>query len=164
MQEYEYSFKVKSIKKYLDYCENNGYINKSISTQNRKVYENKNNRKIIARITKNTIDGNEETLLDFKNSTHKENELKISLESVPIKLGDSNIDNYISLLELLEFELVADLYRTRYVYIKDDVEFEIDEYTSPKMNVIAIEGEKNKVDQEFKTLEDTLNKIYRVED
>ena len=47
MEEYEYSFKVDSIKPYIDYCEKNSY-KKSINVQNRIVYENIHNRNIIA--------------------------------------------------------------------------------------------------------------------
>lgn len=41
MEEYEYSFKVSSIKPYIEYCENNNYEKVSEVTQNRVVYENK---------------------------------------------------------------------------------------------------------------------------
>lgn len=53
----------------------------------------------------------------------------------------------LSVLDVLNFKLVADNFRTRYVYIKDDIMFEIDDYISPKMKVVAIEGEKNKVEK-----------------
>ena len=51
MKEYEYSFKVKSIEPYIEYCKEHNYEEISITTQNRKVYENKNSDHIIARLT-----------------------------------------------------------------------------------------------------------------
>ena len=39
--------------------------------------------------------------------------------------------------------------RKRYVYFKDGVKFEIDNYTQPAMKVAAIEGEKEKVDKVY---------------
>ncbi len=47
MQEYEHSFKVKNIEPFIDYCKKNGYTEISISIQNRKVFENKHNPKLI---------------------------------------------------------------------------------------------------------------------
>ena len=40
MDEYEYSFKVKSVEPYIEYCKNNNYINNSIIKENRIVYNN----------------------------------------------------------------------------------------------------------------------------
>lgn len=51
MKEYEYSFKVKSIEPYINYCKKNGYEEVCIVTQNRIVYENRNSNHIIARVT-----------------------------------------------------------------------------------------------------------------
>ena len=41
MKEYEYSFKVKSIEPYINYCKNNNYNLIDIIKENRRVYENK---------------------------------------------------------------------------------------------------------------------------
>ena len=51
MQEYEDSFKVKSIDPYINYCEENNYIKKSSIKENRIVYHNDNLKHVIARIT-----------------------------------------------------------------------------------------------------------------
>ena len=53
------------------------------------------------------------------------------------------------------------LKRKRYVYEKDNVKFEFDEYIEPVMNVIAIEGLKENVDKVYKELEKIIsdNKI-----
>ena len=47
-----------------------------------------------------------------------------------------------SMLEVLDFYEVAYNYITGYVYKKDNVTFEIDDYIEPKMQVIGIEGKK----------------------
>ena len=52
-----------------------------------------------------------------------------------------------SILKTLEFKLVADNIRTRYVYKKNEIKFEIDDYKIPKAQVVAIEGNKEEVDQ-----------------
>ena len=67
MEEYEYSFKVSSIKPYIEYCEKNDYKKESEILENRKVYENKYNPNIIARITKTVIGLKEQIVFDCKN-------------------------------------------------------------------------------------------------
>jgi 5-methyltetrahydropteroyltriglutamate--homocysteine methyltransferase len=59
-KEYEYSFKVDSLDQVIKYLEDNNYKNTSILKQTRKVYENKNNPSMIARITTNIVDDKEE--------------------------------------------------------------------------------------------------------
>ena len=58
-------------------------------------------------------------------------------------------------LKVLEFKQSADNLRTRYVYEKDGVKFEIDKYVRPEMNVIGIEGEKEKVDKIYKEIKES---------
>ena len=50
-EEYEYSFKVKNIKGFLDYCENNNYQKQKEYKQIRTLY--KNGGTVMARITEN---------------------------------------------------------------------------------------------------------------
>ena len=138
MKEYEYSFKVKSIKPYIDYCISNNYKEISITKENRIVFENKNNENIIARITTN--DKNEISL-DFKNVCKNREDLNISKESLPIKFTEDNIENIKSILDVLEFYETANNIRIRYIYKLNGVKFEIDDYINPKMQVVAIEGE-----------------------
>lgn len=83
MEEYEYSFKVKSIKPYINYCEENGYKKESEVIQNRIVYVNEYNPNIISRITKNIVDGKETIIFDPKNIKQEEDNLKDSIESLP---------------------------------------------------------------------------------
>jgi len=150
MEEYEYSFNVKSIKLYIDYCKINNYTNKLIINENRIVYHNDNLKHVIARITISE----EKSLLDFKNINKENNDLKISNESIPLEIN--NIDIIKSMLEVLGFYENANNTRTRYVYEKDNVIFEIDDYINPIMQVVAIEGNKDKVDKIYKEIKEKI--------
>ena len=147
MEEYEYNFKVKSIEPFINFCKQNGYKEKQISTQNRVVYENKNKKTMLARITTNIKNNKKTTVLDFKNVDNKNRNFKISNESLPIKVTSKNKKAIMSILQILEFEEVANNFRTRYVYEKNNVEFEIDDYTKPQMKIVAIEGDRNEVEK-----------------
>lgn len=152
MEEYEYSFKVASVKPYIDYCENNKYEKISEVTQNRVVYENKNSEHIIARITTKIVNGKKATIFDCKNVNKKDRTLNVSNESIPIKIVKSNKESIYSILEVLDFYEAANNFRTRYIYKKNGVTFEIDDYKNPKMQVIGIEGIKEEVDKVYNEL------------
>lgn len=147
MEEYEYSFKVSSIKPYIEYCEKNDYKKESEILENRKVYENKYNPNMIARITKTVIGLKEQIVFDCKNVKEERHDLKESQESIPLVFNQSDYSTIESILKTLEFKLVADNIRTRYVYKKNEIKFEIDDYKIPKAQVVAIEGNKEEVDQ-----------------
>ena len=147
--EYEHSFNVENIEPYINFCKQNGYKEKSIVTQNRIVFENKINKNIIARLTTEFFDGKEVTELDFKNVNTKKDDLNISTESLPLTVTVENKKTILSMLNTLEFFEAANNLRTRYVYIKDNVKFEIDDYIRPQMKVVAIEGLKKEVDMVY---------------
>ena len=63
-EEYEYSFKVKDIKPFVNYCEDNNYDLVNEYEQVRTLY--KNGGKVMARITKNTYQDNISEILNFK--------------------------------------------------------------------------------------------------
>ena len=94
--EYEYSFNVKSIDPYIEYCKKNNYINISTKKENRIVYHNDNLNHIIARITITQ----DKTILDFKNVNKKNKDLKISKESIPLDVSDINIAKSIKAVNL----------------------------------------------------------------
>ena len=152
MKEYEYSFKVKSIEPYINYCKDCGYEKIEVVKQNRKVYENKNSDHIIARLTTEEKNGIKETVFDCKNVGEKLKSLNISNESLPMLVSDDNLEIINSLLNVLEFYEAANNFRTRYVYQKGGVKFEIDDYTSPKMQVVAIEGNESEVEDVYKEI------------
>lgn len=156
MEEYEYSFQVKDIKPYLDYCEKNNYKRYIPIKQNRVVYENIYSNKIIARITTTEVDGKMSVVFDCKATCEKQQDLKVSQESKEILVTDENKDGILSVLETLGFYVASNNKRIRYVYEKNFVKFEIDDYIEPKHKVVAIEGDKVQVDRiysEIKALE-----------
>ena len=61
------------------------------------------------------------------------------------------------MLEILELNETKKLVRRRYVYIYNNVVFEIDKYTTPVMNVVAIEGEKEAVDKVYNDLKSVID-------
>lgn len=154
-KEYEYSMKVKDIKPFINYCKKNNYnlINKT--TQKRVLYRNDN--KILARVTTIQEDKSKNIFLDFKDENESDDTLKISRESGKIDVtGKMNFVN--AVLSMLGFDFYKELDRVRYVYTKDKVIFEIDEYLKPEMKVVGIEGNKEEVDKIYKVLENEIKK------
>lgn len=143
-KEYEYSFKVKDIRLFIDYCVNNNYELKKEYEQIRTLY--KNGGKVMARITKNIFKDKEEEILNFKDDNLSDSVLKVSRESKDLIITNENREFVKSLLEILELSETKKLIRKRYVYTSNNVIFEIDEYTNPLMKVVAIEGKKDDVD------------------
>ena len=152
MVEYEYNFKVDDISVVIKFCEENGFVLVSKTSENRVVFENKQNRKIISRLTTTFGESEKVTVWDFKNVGKNDNLLKVSKESEAMVLDESGIKIARSMLEVMDFEQSADNLRTRYVFEKGDVKFEIDDYTRPQMKVVAIEGEKSQVDKVYQML------------
>ena len=152
MIEYEYNFKVDDIGVVTKFCEKDGFILASKTSENRVVFENRQNRKIISRITSTFGESDKVTVWDFKNVGKNDNLLKVSRESELLTLDEYEIDVARSMLEVMDFEQSADNLRTRYVFEKGDVKFEIDDYTRPEMKIVAIEGEKNQVDKLYQIL------------
>ena len=152
MTEYEYNIKVDDINVVTKFCERNGYVLVSKTSENRVVFENKQNRKIISRLTTTFGESNKVTVWDFKNVGKNDNLLKVSKESEAMALDEAGIKIARSMLEVMDFEQSADNLRTRCVFEKGDVKFEIDDYTRPEMKVVAIEGEKTQVDKVYKAL------------
>lgn len=158
MQEYEYSFNVKSIDPYINYCNINGFKEKLIQQQNRIVYENKDNKNLIARITTICSDEKRKVVFDCKSVVQSKNNLKESNESVPLLVNSRNKKSILSMLEVMGFYVSANNTRIRYVYQKGNVVFEIDDYLEPQMKIVAIEGEKEKVDKIYLEIKDIESK------
>ena len=154
MEEYEYSFIVKDIKPYIEYCEKNGYAKTAEVKQNRVVYQNKYSDKIIARITTEWDNGKVSTVLDSKSIDIADNDLKVSQESKEIVVTSDNKDAIISMLETMGFYVSANNTRNRLVFEKDNIKFEIDDYTEPVMKVVAIEGEREAVNAVYSVVKD----------
>lgn len=154
-KEYEYSFKVNDITPFIDYCINNNYELKNEYEQTRTLY--KNGGKVMARITKNVYKDSEVEILNFKDDNLSNSVLKIRRESKDLIINDENRDFVKSLLEILELNDTKKLVRKRYVYTYENVIFEIDKYTNPFMNVVAIEGEKEEVDKVYNDLKSVID-------
>ena len=128
-------------------------INKT--TQKRVLYRNDN--KILARVTTLQEYKSKNIFLDFKDENESGDTLKISRESGKIDVtGKMNFVN--AVLSMLEFDFYKELDRVRYVYTKDKVIFEIDEYLKPEMKVVGIEGNKEEVDKIYKVLKNEIKK------
>jgi hypothetical protein len=73
------------------------------------------------------------------------------------KVTEENKESIMSILDILGYKIKKELVRKRYVYVKDKVKFEIDDYTSPEiMHVVAIEGEKEQVDKIYNKVKEML--------
>lgn len=148
--EYEYSFKVDSIDKYIEYCNKNNYKLVCCTNQIRTLYKNNG---LMARITENTTNDKKILILDFKEDKMSDNDLSIRKESKEIIFD--NLDNCTNILEFLDYKKDKVLNRIRYKYVNDEknVIFEIDEYIEPdKQLVVAIEGNKDNVDRVYSEL------------
>ena len=163
MIEYEYSIRAKSVQPFIDYCQQNGYRFVSKSKENRQVFENVENRKIISRITITDNGKGNVCLFDFKNNCTGSDTFKVAKESQTLQINIEDIEIVKNMLTTIGFEQVADNLRTRYVYVKDGIKFEIDEYVRPKMNVIGIEGKKEIVDKVYQEIKENANYAEYIE-
>ena len=154
-KEYEYSLKVKDISEFIKYCNDNNYVKEDEYLQTRTLF--KNGGPVMARITENEINGKVEKILNFKDDNLNDNTLKISRESKDLIVTSENEEFVESLLQILDLNNKKVLKRKRYVFVKEYVKFEIDEYLEPIMNVIAIEGIKEEVDKVYESLSELIN-------
>ena len=154
-KEYEYSLKVKSVSEFIKYCNDNNYVKEDEYLQTRTLF--KNGGPVMARITENEINGKVEKILNFKDDNLNDNTLKISRESKDLIVTSENEEFVESLLQILDLNNKKVLKRKRYVFVKEYVKFEIDEYLEPIMNVIAIEGIKEEVDKVYESLSELIN-------
>ncbi len=154
-KEYEYSLKVKDVSEFIKYCNDNNYVKEDEYLQTRTLF--KNGGPVMARITENEINGKVEKVLNFKDDNLNDNTLKISRESKDLIVTSENEEFVESLLQILDLNNKKVLKRKRYVFVKEYVKFEIDEYLEPIMNVIAIEGIKEEVDKVYESLSELIN-------
>ncbi len=154
-KEYEYSLKVKDVSEFIKYCNDNNYVKEDEYLQTRTLF--KNGGPVMARITENEINGKVEKILNFKDDNLNDNTLKISRESKDLIVTSENEEFVESLLQILDLNNKKVLKRKRYVFVKEYVKFEIDEYLEPIINVIAIEGIKEEVDKVYESLSELIN-------
>lgn len=111
----------------------------------------------MARITENVYSDYVKKVLNFKDDNLNDKTLKISRETKDLVVNDDNQEFVDSLIEILDLTNKKVLKRNRYVFEKNNVKFEIDEYIEPVMNVVAIEGLQEEVDFVYKELEEIIN-------
>ncbi len=153
--EYEYSCKVKDLLPFIKYCLNNNYELKDEYEQTRILY--KNDGKVMARITRNKKINEDTEILDFKEDNLDKEILKIRKESKSLTITDDNREFVESLLDILELKETKKLIRKRFIYVHNNVKFELDEYRVPLMNVLAIEGKKEEVDIVYNSLKSIID-------
>lgn len=155
--EYEHSFNVSDIQEYVNYCEKNNYVLKSNTRQIVTIYRNNG---LMVRIAEDINKDKVTYSLDFKEDKLDNNDLIVRKESKQIIFD--NINNCEDILNFLGYKKDNTLDRVRQVYEKDDVIFEIDSYNKPtKAFVVAIEGDKSKVDILYKKIS-YLNQKYKI--
>lgn len=155
--EYEYSFVVSDLSEYINYCGRHNYALEGHKRQLRTIYVNND---IIARITQNIFENKNVNVLDFKENKMGDSDLIIRQESKSIVFD--NVDSCENILNFLGYKKDQTLDRIRTIYVKGNVKFEIDEYVLPyKAFVVAVEGEKDAVDEVYKSLSD-LNAKYKI--
>lgn len=144
-KEYEYSFEVKDLTPFIQYCKDNDYQFVEKHEQERTIYRDKD-RTMMARLTLNIKNGVTTRQLDFKEDQLVEGQI-LGERRESLALDYDNNDAVLSILDFLGFSQDNTLVRTRYVYQKGNVKFELDEYTVPRTTcVVGIEGEKSAVD------------------
>ena len=149
MIENEYSKKVDNLNDYIEYCERNGFILDSKINQTRVLYRHSN--KTLARITINNINNSLKKYLDFKEDKLTSDELISRKESKMIEFTDD--EAVYSILDFLGYKKDNTLERIRYIYKKEDIIFELDEYIKPnKSCVVSLEGEKDKISKIWEEL------------
>lgn len=150
--EYEYSYKVKSLKEYLKYIESK-YEFKEKYKEKRVIYRGDGN---IARITYK----NDDMYLDFKEDKLTNKDLIVRKESKTIKFD--NLENCEDILSFLGYVKDNSMTRNRTIYEGKQIKFEIDEYLEPeKAYVVSFEGAK-KVCDELHSEMSELNKKYQI--
>lgn len=145
MIEYEYSFNVSDLGIFINFCEKNGFTFKGKTHEERIIFRNKT-KTDMGRITISTAENKTIKTLDFKQNLLTDNALSERKESKSLEFQD--LDSVLSILDYLGFVQDNTLIRERYVYEKENVKFEMDEYSKPNSNkVVSIEGDKEKVDK-----------------
>ncbi len=152
MMEYEYSFKVKSLKPYIEYCIKNGYELKSDVKQMGRVLKADNNT--TARIKVDLPKkGTPKKVLDFKDADDSKALIKERRETLPLVFEDDEAVE--SILEFLGYTKKDGSYiRRRRVFVKGNVIFEMDYYIKSRNKVMAIEGVKEDVDRVYEEIKD----------
>jgi adenylate cyclase class IV len=155
--EQEYSFKVSDLKPFFTYLDNNKYELIETTEQVRTLYKKNDNTMLRLTIKKSNDKVVKE--LDFKQDNLSNNAYIERKESLPIVYEDEEAVQ--SIINFLDYKKAIELVRKRYVYKKNDIKFEIDEYISPEQAlVVAIEGQKDTIEEIYNELKDKYNNYF----
>lgn len=150
--EYEYSFKVTDLKPFIKFVKDKSFEQIEENYQIRTLYKRPD--KTMARVTQKGKK-HPKFILDFKDDEDSDKVLKERRETLPIEVP--NVETAESIINFLGYKKNKVLERTRYVFVKDNEEFELDSYESPeKMFVVAVEGKKDEVDKLYNEMITTL--------
>ncbi len=155
--EHEYSFKVTVLSPFIEYCEKEGYKKIEETLQTRILY--KRHDKTMLRITIKNKNGKITKEFDFKQDKLTDKPLVERKETIPIKYTDDEAIE--SIIDFLDYKKAIELKRKRLVYVKDNVKFELDDYSSPnQMYVVALEGNKLDTCKIYSELHKNYNQYF----
>ena len=155
--EQEYSFKVSDLRPFFTYLDNNNYELIETTEQVRTLY--KKNDNTMLRLTVKKSNDKVVKELDFKQDNLSNDAYIERKESLPIVYEDDEAVQ--SIINFLDYKKAIELVRKRYVYKKNDIKFEIDEYISPEQAlVVAVEGQKDIIEEIYNELKDKYNNYF----
>ena len=153
--EQEYSFKVTNINPFIKYCKDNGYKKIEKTEQVRTLYKKED--KTMLRLTVKKSGRKVIKEMDFKQDILSDDVYIERKESLPITYEDDEAVN--SIIDFLGYKKDIELVRTRYVYEKNKVKVEIDDYASPeKMLVVSVEG--SNAEKLYNTFKEKYSKYF----
>ena len=153
--EQEYSFKVTNIKPFIKYCKDNDFKKIEKTEQVRTLYKKED--KTMLRLTVKKSGRKVIKEMDFKQDILSDDVYIERKESLPITYEDDEAVN--SIIDFLGYKKDIELVRTRYVYEKNKVKVEIDDYNSPEeMLVVSIEG--SNAEKLYNTFKDNYSKYF----
>lgn len=160
-KEFEYSFKVTNLEPFFNYCKVNGYKEIETNKQTRIFYKKPD--KTMARLTIKETENGIKKELDFKQDLMTSDALIERKESMSIPYEDN--EAVLSIIEFLGYKKDIVLCRTRSVLQKENVKFEIDEYSSPEqIYVVAIEGEEKEATIVYQEVKNKYKDYFLKED
>lgn len=155
--EQEFSFKVTNINPFINYCKDNCFIKLEKTEQVRTLYKKED--KTMLRLTVKKSGRKVVKEMDFKQDILSSDVYIERKESLPISYEDDEAVN--SIIDFLGYKKDVELVRTRYVFEKDKVKVEIDNYISPeKMLVVSIEGNVKESEALFNEFKKKYNKYF----
>ena len=153
--EQEYSFKVTNIKPFIKYCKDNDFKKIEKTEQVRTLYKKEDKTMLRLTVKKNGRKVIKE--MDFKQDIISDDVYIERKESLPITYEDDEAVN--SIIDFLGYKKDIELVRTRYVYEKNKVKVEIDDYNSPEeMLVVSIEG--SNAEKLYNTFKEKYSKYF----